>query len=319
MNLSQKTNLWVQHNLISPAERQAILAHEHKTKPAFLFLSIVWLAVLCLALGIISLIGAYWHIVPNAVKLTIIGLCIGGGIAISYLAIKKEKNKLAEFALFFTFLTIGAGIGLIAQIFNLPVDGGNGLLLWAVLSLGIVLISKHKLLAFLWVPLFFGGIVGYMRLELLLLFFEQTPLFATTLLGGILICLIYLSHFFSDRIAQSLYHWSVALYFPVVFLGDISMHQPFLGFLVSLAFLGLLAFFAIIANRELLFNVTGFFIVSRLILFYFQSLGHPIGVGIGFLAAGLVLLGIIILFIYKDKHKNAPLSTPKTRKKRKSK
>ncbi len=299
MDLNQKTNNWVQHNIISAAQRQEILEAEKIKQPPFLFLTLLWTAVLCLCLGIAAIMRAYWYQIPDSVKLTIVGVLIFGGLILSYLAIKKERNKLAETALFFTFLAIGGGIGLVAQIFNLPMEGAKGLLLWAVLSLGIVLISKRKLLAFLWVPLFFGGIVGYMKLELLLLFFEQTPLFATTLLGGILICLIYLSHFFSDRMAQSLYHWSVILYFPVVFLGDMAMHNPFLGFLVSLAFLALLGFFAVIAKRMVLFNVTVFFIVLRLLLLYFQSFSNPIGTGVGFLLTGSALLAGFGLYFYK--------------------
>ena len=298
MNLSQKTNNWVEHNIISASQRQEILEAEKIKQPPFLFLTLLWTAVLCLCLGIAAIMRAYWYQIPDSVKLTIVGVLIVGGLILSYLAVKKERHKLAETALFFTFLAIGGGIGLIAQIFNLPMDGATGLLLWAVLSLGIVLISKRKLLPFLWVPLFLGGIVGYMKLELLLLFFEQTPLFATTLLGGILICLIYLSHFFSDRMAQSLYHWSVILYFPVVFLGDLAMHNPFFGFLVSAAFLALLGFFAVMAKKMILFNVTVFFIVLRLLLLYFQSFSNPIGAGVGFSLTGIALLAGIGLFFY---------------------
>ncbi len=290
ISLEKKSQNWVKQNIISMAQREQILEQENVTQKPFIFFSFIWLGIFLLALGIGSLVGAYWDVIPEAVKLIAAGILLVGSLTVAFFAIKKEKTRLAEIALFIAFFMIGGGIGLIAQVFNLPVDGTRGLFLWLVLSFGIVMLSKRKWLAFLWIPLFFGGIVGYMRLELLLLFFEQSPLFATGLLGGILICLIYLSHFFTDKFAVSLYHWSIILYFPVVFLGDIAMHSPFQGFLLSLGFLGLLLVFALSAHRSMLFNVTGFFIVGRILLFYFQTAHDLVHAGAGFLSAGIILL-----------------------------
>lgn len=301
MNIEKKSNLWVQKNIISSAQREEILTHEHLKQPDFMFWSALWIGVLCLLLGLISVVGAYWEHIPEPVKLTVLivlgCICLG----FSWWGIKKEKEKLMEVALFFTFLMIGGGIGLIAQIFNLPVENEDGLMLWAVLSFGLVLISKRKWLALLWMPLFLGGIVGYMKLELLLLFFEQSPLFATTLICGIFLCLIYLSHFFSTKLAHSIYCWSIILYFPVLFLGDISMKEPFWGFIVSIFFLVLLAFFAINARRSVLFNITGCVIVLRILLFYFQSLPNLIGSGLGFIFTGIMLLVGVLLFYLRQK------------------
>ena len=301
MNLEKKSNFWVKKNIISAAQREEILTHEHLKQPAFMFWSFLWIGVFCLFLGLISLISAYWNNIPNIIKLTIAIVLFSICIGVMIWGIKKEKEKIIEIALFFTFLMIGGGIGLISQIFNLPVENEDGLLLWAILSFGIVLISKRKWLALLWIPLFLGGIIGYMKLELLLLFFEQSPLFATTLICGIFLCLIYLSHFFSTKLAHSIYCWSIILYFPVLFLGDISMKEPFWGFIVSIFFLGLLAFFAINARRTILFNIVGFVIVLRILLFYFQSLPNLIGSGLGFVLAGIMLLVGVLFFNIQQK------------------
>ncbi|MBQ6855261.1 MAG: DUF2157 domain-containing protein [Alphaproteobacteria bacterium] len=297
MNLSKKTDMWVKKNIISKAQREQILEQDVAKKKPFIFGTFIWLSVFCFCLGAISLITAHWHVIPDMVKLIFVFVVLGSGLILSFFAIRKERYKIAEIALFITFLMIGGGIGLIAQIFNLPVDSAKGLLLWAVLSFGIVLASKRKFLALLWIPLFLGGLIGYMKLELLLLFFEQSPLFATTLMGGILICLIYLSHFFTDKLAESLYHWSIFLYFPVIFLGDISMQNSLGGFFVSLSFLGLLLFFAVCAKRMVLFHITIGIIVARLLLFYFQSLPNLVGTGILFIGIGL-LMGLILFFLY---------------------
>ncbi len=305
-NIEKKTKQWADENIISMAQRQEILEQEHISQRPFIFFSLVWLGIFLAALGGGSLASVYWNGIPETIKLTVAGVLLFGSLVLSYFAIRKEKEHLAEIAFFIAFLMIGGGIGLIAQIFNLPVGGIRGVFLWLILSFGIVLISKRKLLAFLWIPLFVGGVIGYMRLELLLLFFEQSPLFATCLIGGILICLTYLSHFFTDKFAVSIYHWSIILYFPVVFLGDIAMTVPFHGFLLSIAFLLLMTAFAISAHRKFLFNITGFLIVARILLFYFQSMYDLVHAGIGFLCAGIVLLTASGVWYYlkgiKTKH-----------------
>lgn len=301
MNLEKKSNLWVKKNIISAAQREEILTHEHLKQPAFVYWSFLWIGVFCLLLGLISVVKAYWEDIPDVIKLSCLVVLFTMTICFVLWGIKKEQEKITEFALFFGFLMIGGGIGLIAQIFNLPVESEDGLFLWAILSFGIVLISKRKWLSFLWIPLFLGGIVGYMKLELLLLFFEQSPLFATTLICGIFLCLIYLSHFFTTELAHSVYCWSVILYFPVLFLGDVSMKEPFGGFVASMFFLGLLVFFSIHARRTILFNITGFIVVLRILLFYFQSLPNLIGSGLGFILAGIIILLGVFFFNIQQK------------------
>ncbi len=301
INLRKKTQKWVDSHLISKDQQKAILNHEDKQFVPFVLFGFIWLGLFCIGLGCISLITAYWPLIPSVVKLIGVALFLVTALGVAVYALYQKKHLIAETALFFAFLMIGGGIGLIAQIFNLPVGGARGLLLWAFLSLGIVLISKRELLLLLWIPLFLGGIIGFMRLELLLLFFEQSPLFATTLLGGFLFAVIYLCHFFENRWARSFYKWAIALYFPVVFLGDISMHTVAWGFLLSLFFLLLLAAFAIWEKRITLFNITGFFIAARLILFYFQGLTTSVFSGIGFLLIGIALLGVMALWFFTEK------------------
>ena len=293
MSLEKKSQNWVKHNIISMAQREQILEREQVKQHPFALFGIMWLGILLSFLGVVAFTEASWAVIPESVKLLVAGIFLVGSLTLAFFAVQKQKTKLAEIALFVAFFMIGGGIGLVAQIFNLPMQGASGLFLWLILSFGIVAVSKRKWLAFLWIPLFFGGIIGYMKIELLLLFFEQSPLFATGLIGGVLLCFIYLSHFFTDKFAVSLYHWSIILYFPVVFLGDIAMRAPIQGFFISLGFLALLLLFAISARRSVLFNVTGFFIVARILIFYFQMAYNPVHAGIVFLSAGaVVLLGV---------------------------
>lgn len=293
MNLSGKTKKWVDHQLITEDQQKAILAHEDKQFLPFVLTGILWLGLFSVGLGLVSLIAAHWTTLPEWSKLLGLVVFLSGGIGTAVYAFKKEKHLIAETALFFSFLMVGGGIGLVAQIFNLPINGAGGLLLWALLSLGIVLISRRDFLLFLWIPLFVGGIIGFMKLELLLLFFEQSPVFATALLATILLGIIYLSHFFENRWMKSAYKWAIALYFPVIFFGDVALHTSISGFLLSFSFLLLLTAFAIKEKRIRLFHITSFFMAARLIILYFQLFDNLIVTGIGFLVFGLLLLVLI--------------------------
>lgn len=305
MNLNDKTKKWVNNQLITKEQQTAILKHEDRQFLPFVLMGMLWLGLFCIGLGLTSLVAAHWSFLPVWSKLSGFVLLMGGAISTAVYAFKREKHLIAETALFFSFLMIGGGIGLIAQIFNLPISGAGGLLLWAALSLGIVLVSKKDFLLLLWIPLFVGGVIGFMKLELLLLFFEQSPVFATALLATALMGLIYGCHFFTNRWARSLYKWAIALYFPVLFLGDIAMHTALSGFLLSFFFLLLLAAFAVKEKRIRLFHLVSFFIAMRLIFLYFQLFDNLILTGIGFLIVGVFLLTAIgIWYVIEKKMQN---------------
>ena len=58
MNLNQKTEQWVAQKVISPKQKEAILALETKKREPFVLMAILWLGIFCIGLGIISLIAA---------------------------------------------------------------------------------------------------------------------------------------------------------------------------------------------------------------------------------------------------------------------
>ena len=301
MNLNKKTDEWVKNNLLSPEQQSEIMAFESGRRKPFRVLSILWLGIFSFFLGIISLVADYWDVIPDWAKLTGAGILLASGIGATVYFFKKEKHLLAEVGLFFTFLMIGGGIGLIAQIFNLPVDSGEGFLAWAALSLIIVLMSRRELLPLLWIPLFLGGVLGYMRLELLLLFFTQTPLLAVSATAGLLFGLIYVSGLSTAPFLRAVNRWAIVLYYAVLILGEDGLHDIMTGFGISIGFLAILAWYAMHAGRVRLFNWTLFFIAVRLVILYFQvfeSLGIA---GMWLTLSGLVILGAVGIGIVTQK------------------
>ena len=292
MNLNQKTEQWVAQKVISPKQKEAILALETKKREPFVLMAILWLGIFCIGLGIVSLIAANWETIPAVVKLMGAGALLAGALGTAFWGFQKEKHLMTEMALFFAFLMVGGGIGLIGQIFHLTPDTFKGMLLWAVLSFGIVLVSRRQLLGLLWIPLFLGGILGSFRWELLLLFFQQTPVMAMITGAGICLAIAFLTRNLTTPFFKSLYHWSLILFFLILGLGELGSDSVGIRFLTSIALMVLLGVFAVYYDKKRLFNWVSFFIALRCIVLYFQVFESLTKTGIGFIVSGLVILGV---------------------------
>lgn len=296
MNLNQKTEQWVAQKVISPKQKEAILALETKKREPFVFMAILWIGIFCVGLGIISLIAANWAFIPPVVKLAGAGVLLAGALGAAFWGLQKEKHLVAEVALFFAFLMIGGGIGLIGQIFHLTPSTFEGLLLWAVLSFGIVFISRRQLLSLLWVPLFIGGILGSFRWELLLLFFQQTPVLAMVTGAGICLAIAFLTRNLTGPFFKSVYHWALILFFCVLGLGELGSGSVGMRFLTSIALMVLMGAFAVYYDKKRLFNWVAFFIALRCVLLYFQIFKSLAVTGVGFILSGVVILAVSALW-----------------------
>lgn len=260
---------------------------------SFWKLGLFWVGVLCFCLGSIFLITDLWPYIPDWIKVSVGGVLLVGIFGITIYFFKKERRFLAEIGLFVGFLGIGAFIGLIAQVFNLPLDSGKGLFLWAILSFGIVLFSQKIYLSVLWIPMFFGGILGYLKWEFLFLFFQQVPVLTTFLISLILLMIIYISSDFKSAFAIAVRHWAIILFYGIIILGDLSIHAPVLGAFLSIILLLALNVIAVIRKREFLFNITSFLIILRIIILYFQLVPQTGIRGIGLILLGGFLLGYL--------------------------
>lgn len=301
MNLRNKTNQWVENRLITKEQQKEILKHEDKRFLPFVLMSFLWVGILCFIIGVVSFIHTYWLVIPTTVKVLFFILFSVFLVGLIFHSVKNRKKTLLETTLFVSFLMIGGGIGLCAQIFNLPLESHNGLFLWAVFSFVVVYFSKKEYLFLLWIPLFLGGLLGFLKLELLLLFFEQSPLFSTVFLACILLLIIYFCKNFKNRYATSCYKWAIALYIGVLFLGDNAVKNIFEGFLLFLFFMLIVLSLSIKERRVFLFNIISFFIVLRLIFLYIQLWGNSHLTGVGFLTLGSCILILCTTWYFLEK------------------
>ena len=112
------------------------------------------LAALLVGLAILLLVGFNWAILPDALKLIAIFITIAathlGGLFLRYRLGQPAKS---EVVFFLGCLFFGAGIFLVAQIFNLSAENFDGLWWWALGTLPFALLLDGALLHTLFVGL----------------------------------------------------------------------------------------------------------------------------------------------------------------------
>lgn len=310
MNLLQKkTQKWVEQNIITSKQQTQILEQEQTVFRPFLALALLWGGIICMVLGVGSVLADNWSLLPDWLKVIGGVFLLVGCFGSTLYFIRKQKRGLAEIGLFLSFLGIGALIGLIAQVFSLPLDTGTGLLIWALIAFIIVILSQKQYLSFLWIPLFVGGLLGYLKWEFLFLFFQQVPL-ATTFFSAILFWMIaYIAGKGQGIIAASIYRWSVILYLVVMVLGDFAAHTRIAGFMITLILLAGLLLLAVLRDKRFLFNVTAGLIGARLVGLYFQIFTGLTSLGIIFIIAGiLIFIGLWLRSHYIEQQKRASFS-----------
>lgn len=151
MNIKQKLELWQNNNLISAEQKQNILSFENKKSNNFAEFALLTISAVCFGIGLISIIAANWDKLSDTFKL--IGY-FALSIAISYgiytTVINKANYKITEALLLLYAFDILAGIGLISQIYNLSSDSLSWALLWSILIIPLIFLSKTPILAFFW-------------------------------------------------------------------------------------------------------------------------------------------------------------------------
>ena len=166
---NKKAKAWLKEGLISEDQMEAILRYEKSKKPTFSYslYGFLTVAVVSVSLGLIALIAANWWIIPSFVKLIVYFLSLGG---LSFYAIKKDLNPnglwFSGLLLFFMVFCL-AGIGLIAQIYNIKGESYQTLFFWSLLTVGLMLLSQGSMVLYLWFASFYSAIWLFLIEEVL--------------------------------------------------------------------------------------------------------------------------------------------------------
>ena len=165
MGIKSKVQKWLAEGLIDEDQMEAILRYEKGTQPnlSYSLYGFLIVAVVSASLGLIALITANWQVIPPFVKLGSYFLILAG---LSMYAIKTDRKSRSHFwfsGLLCFFMLLGlAGIGLIAQIYNIKGESYQTLFFWSFISLGLMLISQGSLILYLWFASLYTAIWLYL-------------------------------------------------------------------------------------------------------------------------------------------------------------
>lgn len=147
--LDSETKLWQEEEIITPTQRELILARYTESirdnrNFGRLQLILYILGTITVALGIILWLAANWPYLSKTVKLALVVSAILASYGGAFYRISKdgESSKAGQALLLLGGLLYGAGIWLVAQIFNLSSDLSPELLMWFAGLLPMVLIIK---------------------------------------------------------------------------------------------------------------------------------------------------------------------------------
>lgn len=152
--LSKEAAGWVQAGLISPAQQEQIRGrytgqHEYTRLTA----SILILGAVLIGLGIILFIAANWQILPRPARLAIIVLAVIGFETAGAVQHARGAGRLGDALLLVGAMTFGAGLWLVAQIYQLPYNHADSMLAWTVGSLALAAVQRSA-------PVLLLGAVG---------------------------------------------------------------------------------------------------------------------------------------------------------------
>lgn len=296
-NLQKKLDAWRRADLITQKQQAAIWAYEQTHAKSYGMLSLIFIAVFCIGLGVISLIASNWDVIPGQIKI--------GGAFILFAALlfgtfksgEKGYAKAYEAGLFLSFLFCGALIGLTAQVFHLTADDKSGVLLWALSALPLVLCSKVRLLALIWLPLFGYGVLDGSLWEYIFRLFEGYPLTTTLFSAAASGAVAYGASKLPFSFFKAIATWAVVGMYVSILAGEFALYDVYRhvlpGFILSILFLSIMSFICLKTNHMKSFNANTVLIALRILILYFQLFINLAVTGLGLILSGGVILAVV--------------------------
>jgi len=151
--LLKEMESWQAEGLLTPDQKERILARyrhieeiEQKAGPGKLVTTISILGAVLVGVGVLLLIASNWSEIPRWGKL---GIIFGGMLtsySLGYVMRYERKNypKVGASLILLGSIIFGAGIFLIAQIYNVTVHYPNGPLMWGLGILPLAYLLRFK-------------------------------------------------------------------------------------------------------------------------------------------------------------------------------
>lgn len=148
---------WQRIGLVGPSAAEAMLADVDRRRRVFRPADVLAvLAAVLLGGAVILLVAANWQEIPRWVRVLFVVAMIWIGYAGAAIFARRNRPGIADGLLVFAAMSFGAGIGLVGQMYHLPGNLGDAVLLWfagtlvaAVLFAAPVLVHMSVLLSWL--------------------------------------------------------------------------------------------------------------------------------------------------------------------------
>lgn len=162
MNLLKELPELLRNDVISEetAEKIQIYFQSKAAKSSNrLFLVFGIIGALLISLGILLIFAHNWDNLSRSIKtfLAFVPLLIGQGICVYTIIKKSDSQAWRESGTAFLFISVGASIALVAQIYNIPGGNGTFILTWMLLCLPLIYLMKSSIASLLYI----SGITYY--------------------------------------------------------------------------------------------------------------------------------------------------------------
>ena len=145
--LFKEISTWVEEGIIEPNQADKIKdRYSRQLEYNRLVSSIFILGSILIGAGIILFIASNWQHLGKLVKIGLVFSFVLGFNLLGYHFRFEKSNhpKLGEPLLFLGAISFGAGIWLIAQIFQIPYNYANGFLFWIIGILPVIFLLRSK-------------------------------------------------------------------------------------------------------------------------------------------------------------------------------
>ena len=260
---------WVQERVIEPEQAERIKAKYSKQLEYNRLLSSLFIfGSILVGLGIILFIASNWQYLSKTAKLGLIFFSIIGFNVLGFYFRFERGNlfKLGEVLFFLGAVSFGAGIWLIAQIFQIPYNYANGLLFWIIGILPMVFLLRSKtilILSSILLPIWLGVVISksplrpvysFFLLLAVIVYLSYRQRLKVPLFISILSMAFWLSHYLGIHLVNiktRCYSMNVALLYANMFISY--------GFIL----------YSLGMSRLRNMNIRGFFIFYKLIAIIF--------------------------------------------------
>lgn len=309
MSLQKKLTRWKEENLLTQEQYEKILAFERQRTGNTFWHTAFIMAGLLIGLGVCLLVASNWDALGTLAKVVGDFAILGALFYTTWWCVMHERKGLSELFAIFSFLMIGATIGLLGQVFNLEGGWRSFACAWAILGLPFVIISRSMFFNVGWLCLFFSIFnTGWMKevLEHIFKTFDGAAIAFVAVL-----CLL---SYAGKKLDETAHPYTLlpkafsklALWFAYFFTWILGMHWGTRTFLHSpdwmtvimanlfvFIFFGARMFLAIKAQNIVSFRRNAISTELYIFVLFASCFGSLFLSGLGFIGGGLAVLGLV--------------------------